>query len=216
MSRTNHNDFLPVSGMSRKNESSWVDFLATNRLLLVFCLLFLAGVLLGVMVYAVSRSALDSELGLILSGNSVTKTINDGISSLFSSSFSAIVLLALLFLVGLSACGVPFAVVVPLFFGMGIGLSEAYYYSTGIAGLAVVALLVAPHYLVAAIALILGSMESIRMSLLFSRQLLPSGLMGGLWGDFKLYCARFLVFLGLAFASGILDVIMRLLFSRYF
>lgn len=216
MSRTNHSSFLPVSDIARKYDTTWADFLAANRLLLVFCLLFLAGVLLGVIVFALSRSFISSELGLMLNGNSAVQGFNGGIAELFSSSFSAILLLALLFLFGLSACGVPFAVIVPLFFGMGIGLTEAYYYSTGIAGIAAVALLIAPHYLVAAAALTLGSMESIRMSLLFSRQLLPGGFMGGLWTDFKLYCARFLVFLGLAFASGILDVIMRLLFGHYF
>ena len=56
---------------------------------------------------------------------------------------------------------------------MGLGLTEAYYSAIGIKGYIACALLIVPHYLIAAIALLYGSMESIRMSLLLSRQLLP-------------------------------------------
>lgn len=216
MNRTNRDYWLPTSGNPARIGPTWAEFLAANRLLLVFSLIFMAGVLIGVMVFALSRTLLSGELSLILNINPADGSFKGGISALFSSSFSTILLLALLFLFGLSACGAPFSVIVPFFFGMGLGLTEAYYYSTGLKGLAAVGLLVAPHYLLAAIALVLGSIESIRMSLLLSRQLLPGGILGGLWTDFKLYCVRFVLFLGLAFASGVIDIVMRLIFGRLF
>lgn len=191
-------------------------FFAANRQLLLFTLLFVIGTLLGIVVYALSHTVVGEELRTMLEVRAVPSTFRSGMSALFSSCFSTILLLAVLFLCGLSACGAPFACLVPIFFGLGLGMSEAYYYSTGTAGIAVVALLVAPHTLIAAAALVLGSMESVRMSLLFSRQILPGASIGGLWGDFKLYSVRFLLFLGLAFFAGVVDVGMRLLFSRLF
>ncbi len=191
-------------------------FFAANRQLFLFTVLFLVGTLLGLIVYALSHVVIGKELQTMLEVREIPSTFQAGMSALFSSSFSTILLLALLYLCGLSACGAPFAVLVPIFFGLGLGMTEAYYYSTGAAGIAVTALMVVPHYLIAAVALVLGSMESVRMSLLFSRQILPGASMGGLWGDFKLYSVRFLVFLGLAFLAGVVDVGMRLLFSGLF
>jgi hypothetical protein len=211
--RTNSGRLASASGVAAKTVASWAEFLAANRLMVLFSMVFLAGAVLGVVIYAMSDSAIARELGTILEVRAVIGGFKDGVTALFSSSFSTILLLALLFLCGLSACGAPFAAVVPLFFGMGLGLTEAYYSAIGIKGYIACALLIVPHYLIAAIALLYGSMESIRMSLLLSRQLLPEGGMGGLWQDFKMYCVRFLVYLMLAFASGVVDILTRLIFG---
>lgn len=210
--RTNSGRLASASGVAAKTVASWAEFLAANRLMVLFSMVFLAGAVLGVVIYAMSDSAIARELGTILEVRAVIGGFKDGVTALFSSSFSTILLLALLFLCGLSACGAPFAAVVPLF-GMGLGLTEAYYSAIGIKGYIACALLIVPHYLIAAIALLYGSMESIRMSLLLSRQLLPEGGMGGLWQDFKMYCVRFLVYLMLAFASGVVDILTRLIFG---
>lgn len=200
----------PLSNGTRAPRS-WTLFLTENRRLLAFTLLFMAGVLLGILIYAAARVSLEDDLGAMLRLPRVTGGFRGGISALFSSCFSVFLLLTLLFLLGLSACGAPPALLVPLFFGMGLGLTEAYYTAEGLAGWLTALLMVIPHNLLAAVALVLASMETVRMSLQFSRQLLPDGgFIGGLWSDFKLYCARFLVFFCLAFASGVLDVCLRL------
>ncbi len=205
-----------AGGPAAPARQTWGQFFAANRQLMLFTLLFLAGVLLGVVVYTLSHAVIGDELRTMLEVRPRPDTFQTGMSALFASCFSTILLLALLFLCGLSACGAPVAVLVPVFFGLGLGMSEAYYSAQGAAGVAVTALLVVPHYLIAAAALVLGGMEAVRMSLLFSRQILPGASMGGLWGDFKLYCVRFLAFLGLAFLAGVVDVGMRLLFAGLF
>ncbi len=209
--------FVPSGGsLGRPARRPLGGFFAANRRLLFFTVLFLAGVVFGVAVYAFSHSLIGEELRTMLEVRSVPDDFQGGMSALFSSCFSTILLLALQFLFGLSACGAPLTALVPLFFGLGLGMSEAYYYSTGAQGIAAAALLVVPHTLIAAAALVLGGMESTRMSLLFSRQILPGASMGGLWGDFKLYSVRFLLFLGLAFLAGVVDVGMRLAFTGLF
>ena len=52
--------------------------------------------------------------------------------------------LASLFLLGLWGCGAPFILAVPLLHGIGLGLTEAYYYSRGWGGVAMVAAAVMP------------------------------------------------------------------------
>lgn len=201
--------------MNRTNslKSFWED----NRRLLFFLLLLLAGVLGGVLVFTLSHSLLSEELTVMLQVQAVEGGIKGGISQLFSSCFSTVCMLGLLFLAGLSACGAPLTLLVPVFFGLGLGMTQAYYYGVGGSGMAFVALLVIPHSLVAGAALLMGCAESMRMSFLLAGQLLPnSAHCGGLWQDFRLYCVRFLLFTGLAFAAGVLDVCLRLGFLKLF
>ncbi|MDD6237277.1 MAG: hypothetical protein PUB00_07850 [Clostridiales bacterium] len=207
--------------MNRTNREQAVQsalhFLAANSRLLVFLLLFLSGTFLGSMIFAASHEALIKDLSVILEVQAITGGFKGGVGALFSSCLSTILLLAVLFLSGLSACGAPVTAIVPFFFGLGLGLTEAYYYGIGGAGIAFVALLVIPHALMAAIALLMGCAETLRMSLLLSNQLLPtSAHCGNLWPDFKLYCARFLIFIGIAFGAGVLDVCLRVVFQKLF
>nr|DAI53018.1 MAG TPA: Stage II sporulation protein M [Inoviridae sp.] len=195
--------------------SSLSEFFASNRRLLAFLSLFLLGVFGGAMVFTVSHAGLTAELSLLLKVPAIEGGFQGGISVLFSSCFSTVVLLLLLFLAGLSTCGAPLTVLVPVFFGLGVGLTEAFYYGTGRSGILFVAILVIPHSLLAATALIMGCSESLRMSLLLSGQLLPNAHCGGLWQDFQLYCVRFLVFFGLAFGAGVLDVCLRIACSSW-
>ena len=167
--RTNLERAGSVSEIAFKAAASWTEFLSENRLMVLFTLLFLAGTIIGLVLFAASGPVIKRELGTILELRAVIGGFKGVVSMLFSSCFSAILLLTMLFLCGLSACGAPFAVIVPLFYGMGLGMTEAYYCAAGLKGFVTSSLLIIPHYIIAATALVLGSMEAIRMSLLFSR-----------------------------------------------
>lgn len=193
------------------------EFAAQNRRLLLFLLLFLGGTLSGSLLFVSAHTVLAGSLSPLLSLHPIEGGFTGCMQLLSSSCFLPGVLLLVLFISGLSACGVPVAIVVPFFFGMGLGLTEAYYYAIGSGGVAFVALLILPHSLLAALALLMGCAESMRLSLLFSGQLLPgSAHCGGLWQDFKLYLARFVVCIGLVFLSGVVDVGLKLLFLSRF
>lgn len=207
MNRTTHSGAAAAFGA----------FVAENRRLLAFLALFFIGVLGGVLVFTASHGSLSEELALMLDVPAVAEGFQGGIAALFSSCFSTVVLLLVLFLAGMSTCGAPVAVLVPVFYGLGLGLTEAYYYGAGGTGVLFTALLVVPHSLIAAAALLMGCSESLRLTLLLSGQLLPtSAHCGGLWQDFRLYCVRFLLFFGLAFGAGVLDVCLRLACSSWF
>ena len=107
------------------------EFFEQNRRLLIFLAVFLAGVLGGVLIFTVSHASMEHELSLMLDIPAIQGGFQGGMSVLFSSCFLTFVLLLALFLAGLSTYGAPVTVLVPIFFGLGVGLTEAYYYGAG-------------------------------------------------------------------------------------
>ena len=188
-------------------------FIHDNRRLFPFAGLFLLGVLCGVLVYVAACPA--EEWAGLLRVSTAIDGWQSGLSALWGSVLSVVTLLCALFLLGLWPCGAPFILLVPLFYGLGLGLTEAYYYSLGGQGVAAVALVVMPHGLLSAAVLVTAAVESLRLSTRMSRQLLPAASCGGLWAVFRLYCLRFLLLLSATLFVGLLDVLFRMVFGRF-
>ena len=188
----------------RKREMK--HFLADNRRLFPFIALLLAGVGTGVAVYLTTARTLPSDL---LTLSPVETGAAGWFHALGEACFSTVVLVGLLYLLGLWACGVPFILPVPLFHGIGLGLTEAYYYHTGLPGVGIVAALVMPIGLLNGAVLIAACAESVRLSSCLSRRLLPGGEEGTLWSGFRLYSLRFLLFLAAAMMVAVIEVLLR-------
>ena len=178
-------------------------FVADNRRLFPFAGLFALGVTVGVAVYTAHAGMIPADL-LHLSPLS-----SAGWWQTFGNSCFAILLsLAALFLFGLWGCGAPFILSVPLLHGLGLGLTEAYYYSRGWGGVGIVAAAVMPVGLLTAALLAAAGAQSLRMSMGLCRHLLGSD------GDdprrdFRLYCLRFLLFLAAALVVSLIDILIR-------
>lgn len=184
-------------------------FFTDNRRLFPFVGLLLAGVVAGVAVYPAVNPP-DQLLTL--------SPVGDGPAgwgqALWNGSFSTLSMLVALYLLGLWGCGAPFILAVPAFYGLGIGLTEAHYYARGPQGMLSVIALVLPVGLLTGALLTAAGVQSLRLSLRLSRQLLPGG-EGGLWSAFRLYSLRFLLFLAAALAIGVLDVVLRALMPSF-
>lgn len=187
------------------------------RRVLPLLLLLLAGCVCGVIVYAAWRDDLPSSVLSLLAVRPVADGLRGGFSQLFTSCFQTLCLLAVLFVSGLSACGAPVACAVPLFWGIGLGLTQAYYYTHGGVGVLLTAIFVLPHSIPEAAALLTGCTLSLRLSVQLMGQLLPRGAhCGGLWQAFRAYCVQFLLLLPLLLAAGAVDVALRALLLRFF
>ena len=182
------------------------NFVTDNRRLFPFAALFLAGAGVGVAVYLTAGHNLPSDL---LTVTPVEAGTAGWLHALGEACFSTMVLLGALYLLGLWACGVPFILSVPLFHGIGLGMTEAHYYATGPHGVLTVAVLIMPIGLLGAAVLAAACAESLRLSASLSRQLLPGGAEGGLWSGFRLYSLRFLLFLAAAVGVAIIEVLLR-------
>lgn len=186
-------------------------FVADNRRLFPFAGLFAAGVAAGVAVYAAVGDHIPDRLVTL---SPVPAGVWGWLTALGGGCFATLCMLTALFLFGLWGCGAPFILTVPLFHGLGLGMTEAHYYSRGWGGVATVAAAVMPVGLLGAVVLAAAGAQSLRMSVGLTRHLLG--------GDgaadtkaFRLYCLRFLIFLAAAVAVGILDVLIRGLVLPY-
>lgn len=193
--------------MRKRRRMSIGTFAADNQLLLLFLSLLLIGTACGSALFG----SLDENSGKMLSLaiGAVKPTLEQMAVAWLRSMVMPAVLLAVLFLSGLTAFGVPITVTVPLFFGLGIGMTQAYYYAQGIGGMGLSCLLVLPRFTIASIGLLMACAECFRMSVRFSRILLPGGVIGSLWLPFRLYLVRFIVCVGIAAFSAAVDVALR-------
>lgn len=176
-------------------------FITDNRRLFPFVGLFATGAVAGVAIFIAAHGSIPADL--------LSPAPVDGgwWQALGNSCFSTVLLLAALFLFGLWGCGAPFILAVPLFHGLGLGLTEAYYYSRGWSGVAVAAALM-PVGLLTAIILTAAGAQSLRMSVGLCRHLLGDESEDPR-RDFRLYCLRFLLFLAAALVVSLIDILIR-------
>ncbi len=183
-------------------------FITDNRRLFPFAGLFFIGVLCGVLAYL---TAGNTDWTPLLHMTPIAIGWQGIAGALWDALFSTIFLLAGLFLLGLWPCGAPFILMTPLFYGLGLGLTEAYYFSLGGRGVLATLAVVMPRGLLTAAVLTMAGVESLRLSAKLARQLLPDASGGGLWAAFRLYQLRFLLFLLAAVAVGISEILLRML-----
>lgn len=181
-------------------------FCGENHRLLAYLFLWLVGLIGGLLV----RSSVLEGITAITAIQPIEPSVTHGISQVFASCFLTECLLLILFVAGLSACGAPITAIVPLFYGLGLGITQAYWGAQGNQGMLLSALWIWPHSLIETIALLMGCCESLRLSLRITAQLLPGGTIGSLWRDFRLYITRFLLFGLIGFGAGIVDVLLRM------
>ena len=203
-----------------RRRRAMADFMADNRRLFPLAGLFLTGVLIGVTVYVTVGSRITDDWWSLVRVAGLTGGLRSGLGALWNCCFSSLFLLLVLFLLGLWPCGAPFALAVPLFYGMSLGLTEAYYYSIGVTGVTAVAAVIMPVGLLSGALLVMAGVESLRLSVRLSRQLLPASAgtdtsREGLWPEFRLYCLRFLLFLVTAVAVGLVQVLLRTIFAGF-
>ena len=200
---------------SIRRRRQWMEFWTANRRLFPFVGLYLAGAAIGVAVFCTAGSRITGDWGALLRVSGLTGGLKNGLSALWNACFPSFLWLAALFLLGLWPCGAPFVLLVPLLQGLGLGLTEAYYYSLGWWGVAATAAVILPASLAAATVLTMVGAESLRLSAGLSRQLLPG--CGAppetLPPAFRLYCLRFLLFLAGAAGAGLFEVLLRTLLA---
>lgn len=187
------------------------QFIHDNRRLFPFIGLFLLGALVGVAAYV---TLLPRDLAAVLDLRPVAGGATGWLYGLWNSLFATLAMLCALFLLGLWGCGAPFILCVPLFHGLGVGLTEAHYYDRGLSGVLTTAGVILPVGLLTGAVLAMAGAESLRLSVDLSHRLVSGDTEAGLQAPFRLYSLRFLLFLAGAVAVSILDVLLRALWPQ--
>lgn len=189
--------------MKKRRWAACKTFLSEHQLLLLFLALLLVGVLCGSYLYGATATVSPIQ--------PVKGTFSSIATAFGESMLLPFGLLVLLYLAGLTAFGVPVTMAAPFYFGLGIGMTMGYYYTRGIVGVGLCCVFVLPRGLIVSAGLLMAAAESLRMSLRFGRQLMPGGTMGNMWLSFRMYCLRFLLFVAIMVAAGMVDVTLRTL-----
>ncbi len=203
--------------LQKLTQSTQLSLIIKNKNLIIIYLLFLVGLLCGVMVIKNASDAFSQFVGSLVK-NFIEQRNTQGFTLVFWNSFlSALPYFLALFLFGVSPAGS--AVVPSILFlrGLGIGLICGYLYRFFIIkGIAFSALLIIPAAMLVSFIFILASRESFGFSLILARLVLPSSPAMRLSGDFKLYCFRYLFLAGLLLLASLVDAVLSICFLRFF
>ena len=189
-----------------------VDFFNRNIIIVVLCLLFVAGVIISTVCYIKSPAA-----------NSLAKEwFVDYISFRASGSFLSIFLNSLLFFLIVSLCvfgcgtsmvGVVLVPMISGYLGFRYGSIASYIYSIyELKGIAFNSVILIPPTAIFLVGLFYASRCSVEFSLIISRLTVPKTVARNLSVDFKNYCSKYMVLLVIIVFVALIDA----LFCRWF
>lgn len=183
----------------------------------VLLFVFVIGIIYGSLLLVFNKVPNTGQL-FTITQQFINKRAEQSIVYTFIGSLnSSLVLILLLFLLGFFALGQPFSIFIPLFHGLGLGLSITYLYQTiGVKGLLYTLILILPAQIICTLALILAARESLRFSNKIFRLLIPSRYDEVITDDLKLYILRFLVIILIIISSSIVDTLCTFFFAKFF
>lgn len=182
---------------------------------LFLLILFLLGVLIGTILYC----SVDAEslYGLSrLSGSLIESRLGQTFLQTLVNSFSgAFILLLVCFILGFGAVFQPAEMLIPVFRGLGIGVSLSGMYSQfGLNGFGISLILIIPNGIISAIVLIIAVREAIRMSNSISN-IVFSAKSGFEPLDYKLYFTKFVILSAILAVSSLADSLLTFLFAGF-
>lgn len=185
----------------------------TVSIFVLMAILF-AGVLAGVLLYCTADELYYSKFESI-SVSFIKKSFQYSFLQLVVNSFAGTFFLVLVcFFLGFGSIFQPVELIIPLFKGLGLGVSLAdMYYSLGFNGLLLSIILIIPNAVISSFALIIACRESVRMSnsirkILFGKSLDYNKI------DFRLYITKFVIITVILGCSSVLDGAVTILFYR--
>ena len=199
-----------------KQKAFFSIYLKQINLMKVLFVLFILGMIYGAALIGLNQDEAVGQLGGVMQRFISKRAEQSVFITLVSSFCSSMVLTIVLFFVGFFSIGQPVAFFVPVFQGLGIGLSTAYLYaSKGIGGIIFCLLLIAPTAFISTFSLLLGSRESIRFSNKNLKMLFPQKFNQDMQGELGLYLKRFAALAFFQAVSAIVDAVCTFLFARF-
>lgn len=189
------------------------DYLRKNYIYITLILLFIIGMFYGSMVVKMQSQELSQRFSLLTQGYSYES--GRFIHTLFTTFLSNTIFLLIPYFAGYGAVFQLASAFVPLFKGLGLGLTMgSIYQSDGLSGIVYSVLIIIPHTAVALIAILIGCRESIKMSNLFFKSIRHSDCLN--IEIIKLYNVKFIVLTAISFISALINAISMILFLGIF
>lgn len=188
-----------------KKIGKYLQFLKTNKCLIIVTFCFVFGIWLGVFLYKnnlnfseFSQIYRDSFLKIHKCGKFLPIFLN--------SLFSSFIFLLSVFVLGTSVVGVTTVPIIIILRGALFGcLSSVIYSSYALKGITLNTVIIIPSTLISVISLIFAAKEALNFSLLIAKVTLPSSPPKNLSLAFRFYFKRFLIILFPTISSAVVD-----------
>lgn len=193
-----------------------LDYVTLNKIFIILSLLFIVGIILGSTVLSDNAILLKSTDTFL---NEYLSIHNSGVflKKLFSCFLKYFFVLAIYFLSGASLLGVAIVPFITAWQGIIFGntathINQAY----GLSGIAFNAIILIPTSAIFTVCCFFAAKCSVNFSLAIAKLTLPRSRPTNLFIEFKDYCLKFTIFLGISMICSILDIILNLLFLNFF
>lgn len=202
--------------ISFKSCNNLMRFFTQNTYLIIFCLVFITGLLFGVIFYGKS-DFLNKFLNNYISEYISFRTENKLIDVLIKSFFTSLLVFILAFSFGTSLSGIIFIPLLLFFTAFIFGeMSALLYADYSLKGFAFHTVIFLPPAIIFIISLIFSCIESIRFSVLISKLTLPTTVPQNLSLYFKHYCYKYLLYAFFVLISSITDALISVNFIDNF
>lgn len=189
-----------------------MNYLKKNGLLILLMILFMMGMIYGSLMV---KSQFFSPLSLSDIQENYIKNSDTFLGILFSSFFSNYLFVLIPYLLGYSSISQIITVFIPLFNGLGLGLSMGFLYSNlGLGGIGYSLLIIVPQTAVSLFAIFIACRESIKLSNLFLKGVKNSDSIN--FDIIKLYNIKFVVLTIITAISALIHSISIQCFSGLF
>ena len=191
------------------------EFLLKNGLFTVLCILFIAGMILGSVIWDNTPNLTD------FSRDNFTDFLNSKSQNQFfrifiDSFLSSLTVAAIIFISGSSMFGVVLVPSILIYEGFTYGSLSAFIYSQyALKGIAFNAVLL-PFSCILTLTLIALSVESVKFSFSLGKLTLPSTVPQNLFFSFKIYFLKFIVFSVFILLSAVIDALLSSAFISKF
>lgn len=205
---------LKHSNVRRKGFFFSFSFKELNLFKVLFYF-FTFGFIFGAFLLFLNKQESLNQIGFLMQKFIKNRANQNILTIFFSSFFSFAISVLVLFLAGLFPLGQPVGFFMPVFYGLGLGLSTAYLYScNGFKGFFFSTLIMVPCEILYTFVLLLGSKFSIRFSNAKFKKILGKGKEQKA-GAFKTYVLRFLILFLFQIFAALIDALTTFLFVKF-
>ena len=193
-----------------------LNYVTLNKIFIVLCLLFITGIVLGSSVLS-KNSWLSQNTDLLFESFINVHTNKTFFSKLLSCYARYIIVLILYFLSGASMLGVAVTPFITVWQGILTGSITSYLYAShGLSGIAFNAIILIPPLSIFTVCCFFAARYAIDFSLSIAKLTMPKSRPASLYIEFKNYCGKYLIIVGIVLICSLIEIILNLLFLNFF
>lgn len=207
---------MKPGGIVNLNKLNSLSFFCKNKLYIFLCFVFILGIVIGT-VSLFTHSKASDYAGSIFSEYINSRQELSFFSVFFTEFLKYLTVCFAFFMFGTSVIGVIISPVLCCLLGTYYGIISSFAYSSfTLKGIAFNAVILIPPAIFFAVCSFLSAKEAFSFSASMIKLVLPKSRPMNLSGEFKLYCGRFIIIIGLLLLSAVIDAAVSSSFLKHF